>query len=321
MTVSLTRRRLLAAGCGAMAAPRASAQAAPRRKVVGLMTAGQGAKFLAPALAKHGWIEGRDVRYEVRQATYAMAAPALDAAAADLVRAGPDVIITTGAPFVMAMHRATRTIPIVCGGIHDPIDAGLARSLQQPGMNVTGLSFGLREAAVLQLGTLRALAPGLRKLVFLTVETDDTDRVAPSHAAAAERFKMTTELRKVAAPDAVEKTLATLQATDGVWLAQAPAGSSIEAIASEATTRRIPVHAMNSRQVRSGLLLSYWIAHADALGRVAALTDKVLRGVAPGTIPFELPDKTEFAFNRATARAIGLRVPDDILVRATEVFG
>jgi ABC-type uncharacterized transport system substrate-binding protein len=73
--------------------------------------------------------------------------------------------------------------------------------------------------------------------------------------------------------------------------------------------------------VRAGLLLSYWIVHSDPPGRVAMLVDKILRGADPGKIPFELPDKTSFALNRGTAKAIGLRVPDEILVRATEVFG
>jgi len=319
VTAGITRRRFLAAMGGAAAMPRSFAQAARRPKLVGLLIPGRGA-FLAPALAKLGWVEGRDVRYEIRRVAAETSAGDLDAAAHELLQARPDVLVAAGAPSVLALHRATRSIPIVCGGIHDPVDEGLARTIQQPGMNVTGLSYGLRESAVLQLGTLRALVPGLRRLVFVSAESDSST-VAPAHAAAAEQFALQAQMRRASEPDSVEKILATLQATDAAWLAQPPAGASIERIAGEAMRRRIAVHARNDEQVRAGLLLSYWIVHSDPVARIAALVDKVLRGADPGTIPFELPDKTQFAFNRATARAIGVRVPEDVLMRATEVFG
>lgn len=319
MIASRVRRRLLAAIGSLAAMPRAFAQPVRKRKTVGIMTSG-GSRFLARTLVKHGWVEDRDVRFELRKASHAMPPSELDAVAAGLVGAGCDVLVAQGAPFVLALHRATRSVPIVCAGIHDPVDAGLAHALQRPGMNVTGLSFGLREAAVLQLGTLRALVPGLRRVVFLTVETDDIG-VAPAHELAAKRFGFTTDVHRIAPSGTVEKTLAALQPTDAAWLAQAPAGASIERIAAEATRRRIAVHAMSRDMVRAGLLLSYWIVFSDLPARVAALVDKVLRGADPATIPFELPDRTEFALNRATARALGLAIPDDILLRATEVFG
>lgn len=319
MIASRARRRLLAAIVGAAAMPRTFAQAPRKQKTVGILTAG-GSRFLARTLVKRGWVEGRDVRFEVKRASYAMPPAQLDAAASGLVATGCDVLVAQGAPFVLALQRATRSIPIVCAGIHDPVDAGLARTLQRPGMNVTGLSFGLREAAVLQFGTLRALVPGLRRVVFLTVESDDIG-VAPAHEIAAKQFGLTTDVRRIAPDGAVEKALAALQPTDAAWLAQAPADASIERIAGAATKRRIAVHAMSRDMVRAGLLLSYWIVFSDLPARVAALVDKVLRGADPGTIPFELPDKTDFAFNRATARAIGAAIPDAILMRATEVFG
>lgn len=319
MIADPVRRRLLAAIGSVAAMPRALAQPARKPKTIGILTSG-GSRFLARALAQHGWVEGRDVRYEVRKASYAMPPAELDAAASGLVAGGCDVLVAQGAPFMLALHRATRSIPIVCAGIHDPVDAGLANTLQRPGMNVTGLSFGLREAAVLQFGTLRALVPGLRRVVFLTVEADDIG-VAPAHEVAAKQLGLTTEVRRIAPSGTVEKALAAMQPTDAVWLAQAQAGASIENIAGEATKRRLAVHAMGRDQVKAGLLLSYWIVFSDLPARVAALVDKVLRGANPATIPFELPDKTDFAFNRATARAIGAAIPDDILMRATEVFG
>ncbi len=316
-----SRRRALAALLAAAVAPRAMAQAPERTRTVGLLTMGQGAKFLSLAMAQHGWIEGKNLRFEVRR--IGKDAVGADALAVELVRSGVDVLVGQGVPLVLALHRATRTIPIVCGGISDPVAEGIARSLKEPGMNVTGLSWGLAEAAVLQLGAMRALLPRLKRMVFVAADGDRYGRPAPAHEAAARAIGVSAELVNVADGEAVGRVLASIHspATDAVWLAPLPPGVAVERVAADARSRRVAVHGMGEDDVRAGLLMSYWISHSDPLGRIAALVDKILRGADPGKIPFELPDKTSFTLNRGTAKAIGLRVPDEILMRATEVIG
>ncbi len=119
---------------------------------------------LAPMLAELGYREGTNLHIEVRVPNEDRGE--LDRAAAELVRSGADVLVAAGFPRVTALSRATRSIPIVSAGISDPVGAGVAKSLRRPGMNVTGLSWGLPEAAVLQVGTLRALLPRLERIVF-----------------------------------------------------------------------------------------------------------------------------------------------------------
>jgi len=318
MTPDLGRRSLVAGLLGAAAMPSALAQ--ERVRVVGLITMGQGAKFLSPAMAKHGWVEGRNLRFEVRQVTAQQ--EDIDAIAAGLAGSGVDVLVGSGAMLVLALQRATRTIPIVCGGIADPVEAGIAQSLQKPGMNVTGLSFGLRESAVLQLGALHRLVPGLKRVVFVTSEADAAGRVAGPHEDAARSQGISTEFSRVNDAAAVERAFLSLRpGSDAAWVALLPRGILPEQAADAALRRGIATHGLNPEQVRAGMLLSYWNIHSDQLGRIAALVDKVLRGIPPGTIPFELPDRTEFAINRATAKTLGIRLPDDMLVRATEVYG
>ena len=313
----MRRRPFLATLGAAVVAP--LALAADRVRVVGLLTAGSGSKYLAAAMAPHGWIEGRNVRYEVRRV--APEEGDLDPPAQELVRAGAEVLVGMGAPIVLALSRASRTLPIVCGGISDPVEAGLARSIREPGGNVTGLSFGLPEAAMLQLGTLKVLVPGLKRVVFVDAQGTFT-RPAPAHEAALRSFGFEGEVASVKSLKDIERALASLRSVaDAAWVAVPPKGVPAKDIAAAAIRRRIATHAMGSADVKEGMLLAYWIVHANPLERIAGVLDQVLRGAAPARIPFQLPDKTSLAINRATAKTLGLRVGEDLLVRATEVYG
>jgi putative ABC transport system substrate-binding protein len=313
------RRRFLAiaAACALASSVPARAQ---RVRAVGLLTPGSGSKYLAAALAQHGWSEGTNIRFEVRRA--ALDGSDADELAAQLVRAAPDVLVASTVPFVLALHRATRSIPIVCGGISDPVGEGVARTLQRPGMNVTGLSFGLPEAAVLQVGALRALVPRLTRLLFVTTKLDEGEKPAPAHEAAAKSAGISAELVEARDMDGVERVLKAMRpATEAAWIGILPRDAAAEHVAAAAVQRRIATHGIHPGWVRAGMLMSYWIVHADPLQRVAAIVDKVLRGADPGQIPFELPGTTQFAINRATATAIGLKIPEAILLRATETIG
>jgi putative ABC transport system substrate-binding protein len=318
--VSGARRRLVLASL-ACAVPGALAQPAARVRTLGLLTPGtRGASFLVPFLARHGWVEGSNLRIEVRRVR--PDGSDVNEGVAALLRASPDVVVASGAAFVLPLARATRTIPIVCAGISDPVTTGLALSLQRPGMNVTGLSFGLPEAAVLQVGTLKALVPGLKRLVFVDAAVEGRD-IAPEHVAAIRDAGLLAELEHVQdAPD-VERVFALLNRpeAEAAWIGLLPRDAPAAAVARLAIAKRIATHSLGDEGVRSGMLMSYWIAHSDQWARVAVILDKVLRGANPANIPFELPDKSEFVLNRATARALGLRIPPEILVRATEVVG
>jgi putative tryptophan/tyrosine transport system substrate-binding protein len=311
------RRRALAALL-AIALPARAFAAEPR--VVGMLMQGSGSRSLARAMAELGWAEGSGVRYLVRKAGPDGSSP--QRGATELIYAGAGALVGEGQPCVVALARATRTIPIVSAGISDPIGEGVAESLRRPGRNVTGLSYGLPEAALLQLAALRSILPGFKRLVFLVPMDYDRTRPAPEHEAAAAAAGIATELVRVADIRAFERTVAGLRpASDAAWVAVLPPGVTLETAAAVALKSRIATHSLGTEGVKAGLLMSYWLTYSDMPRRVAAILDKVLRGQDPAKIPFEMPDRTEFALNRSTAAALGLRIPEDTLLRATEVMG
>jgi putative ABC transport system substrate-binding protein len=172
------------------------------------------------------------------------------------------------------------------------------------------------------VGTLRALLPGLKRLIIVTSDADIHDRPLPAHDRAARAIGVSPELVKVKDMPHVAKLLASMRsASDAAWFALIPRDGSASQVAAAALARRIASHGMNAEEVRAGMLMSYWLEHSELLKHLTALIDKVLRGADPGSIPFQLPDKEQFALNRATAKALGIRIPDEILVRATEVIG
>jgi putative ABC transport system substrate-binding protein len=142
------------------------ALAADRLRTVGYLSGGSDGSDLAGALAREGRIEGRDVRFEIRVASDGKPAEATSAASS-LAHAAPDVMVTYGSVRTIALMRASRTIPIVCGGVGDPVAYGIARTLARPGHNVTGLSNNARGAMEMLAGLMRLALPRLERLVAI----------------------------------------------------------------------------------------------------------------------------------------------------------
>jgi putative ABC transport system substrate-binding protein len=298
------------------------ALAAPGSRTIGFLLEGEGfPRRLTARLAELGHDEGRTLRFEVRRVPVGASVAEIDAAARALAASGAEILLAWGAIHLPALHRATRTIPIVSMGVSNPVGLGLARSLGRPGGNVTGLSFGLEEVASLQIGTLKVLRPRLSRLVFVLAERDARLGISPEHAAAAAALGIETSLARVARMADLERAFSGIRdaPASAAWVAPMPDDVPLPAIASMAGRLRLATHSMSAEGVRAGLLCSYWITHADPNARVAATVDKILRGGRPSEIPFELPDKTTFALNRSTAVAIGASVDAAMLLRATEV--
>ena len=318
-----SRRRFVA---GLLAAPvmaRAQADARGPVRTLGFLTDGPGrpARLLS-RLAEHGHVEGRNFRFELRRVPVGASAAELERVAVEMVRAGADVLVASGVDHVSALRNATSRIPIVCGGVSNPVGLGLAESLGRPGKNVTGFSYGLPEAAVLQMGAMKAIRPRLKRLIFMVAEDDPKD-VGPEHGAAASAAGVVVELASMKSLKDVDRVFATIPdpGAGAAWIAPLPKDVPADQVAARAIRRRVATHAMGVEEVRSGLLMSYWLAHSEGGKRLASLIDKVLRGANPAQIPFELPDVAKLYINRATATAIGVHLSDDLLLRATEVVG
>ena len=293
-----------------------------RIRVVGYLLEGEGRpRRLAASLAELGYVEGKNLRFEIRGYPKDPRPEQIDQAARALASSGAEVLVSAGALAVTALHRATTKIPIVSGGVSNPVTLGLAKSLREPGGNVTGLSFGLEEVAVLQLGTLRAFRPGLKRVTFVISLNDPAD-ITPEHAKAAAGYGLTLDVVRIKDIDAADRVFRGMrERTDAAWIAPLPDALGTKQVAASAIRHRIATHGLHPTAVREGLLVCHGLATEDPQARVAVFVDKILRGANPATIPFELPDRTLFVINRATAAAIGVEIPEDLKLRATEIVG
>ena len=301
-------RRTLLATLGGLVAFGPAFAASP--KVVGLLGGPGFAQELAKLMAELGYVEGRDLRFEVRGAASVRGLPQ---AASELVGRRPDALVADG-PAVVALAAATQKIPIVCAGIPDPVGANIAESLRRPGRNVTGLSTGSTETAGLTFGLLKAMRPNVRRIAVLHSPRAPVEVQMRRHAEAAKAAGLEWILAPVVGADDVERALAPL-AGEAAWLAPIHTRGLVEEALAVAKKHRVATIGG-----ASGALMWYGREFSDAPRRVAAILDRVLKGTPPGEIPFELPDRPTFTLNRSTARAIGIEIPQDVLVRATEVI-
>jgi putative ABC transport system substrate-binding protein len=271
-------------------------------------------------LAQLGYVEDRNLRVIVRPVHVPPNETELDEAAKALVDSGAEVLVGYDTRAVLALHKATKRIPIVAGGVSNPVRLGLAKSLRTPGGNVTGLSFGLEESAMLQLKALRLLRPKLKHMMVLISPKDRF--VFPENEWAGKEIGVQAEDVVVDDLAAADRILASVRdpAAEAAWVDQFVPVPTQE-VAATAIKHRIATHGFTPQAVREGLLLSYWLHHPEAITRLASMIDKVLRGTDPGTLPFELPSAAELAINRNTARAIGVTIPEELTLRATEIVG
>ena len=319
-----SRRRLLAALLASPLAGRALAQESSPVRIVGYLMVGEGhPRRLSAGLGELGYVEGRNLRFEIRRMPESAMPADREKAVAALAGSGAEVLVASGDWNVVALHRATTRIPIVSAGVSNPVSLGLARSLRNPGMNVTGLSSGLEEAAVLQFGALRLMRPRLKRVVFVAFHLEDELKVAPEHVSAAERLGIATDVAVAKDLEEVERIFAAIRETavEAAWIDTPAAGVTAKQIAGSAVRHRLATHAIDASMVRDGLLFSFWLAQTDGAHRIAIIVDKILRGASPASIPFELPDKTELTINRATAAAIGVAIPEELKLRANAIVG
>lgn len=306
------RREFAAALAGVLLAPAALVQAGSV-KVVGYLSGGQGPETLAKTLAEHGHIVGRNLRIEIRIPPD-WEEPTLAKAAAELVALRPDALFAFLGNRVGALAAATSTIPIV-GAVPDPVGAGFAQSLRRPGRNITGISFGLPEAAEIVIGLFKAMRPGLKR-VGAVVGRGTAQQFRVTWYRDACRAAGLDWLDVLAGPgDDLPRALAPL-AGEATFIAPQRDPGFGPIVAAAATRLRI----MTMGEVAGGALMSYGLKHGNEQGRLGAILDRVLRGANPADIPFELPDRPSFALSRKVARAIGIEIAPEILLRATELI-
>jgi putative ABC transport system substrate-binding protein len=271
-------------------------------------------------LRELGWIEGRMVAIEYRWAEGRSERYA--EIAAEFVRLKVDVIVTVGSA-VLAAKQATSVIPIVFAVAVDPLGSGFVASLARPGGNVTGLSVQSSDLAGKRLEILRELLPGLRRLAIMANVGYAAAAVEMGEVQAAVRTlgldAATLEIRR--AEDIAPAFDALKGRADALYVCtDALVNANRMHINTLALAARLPTMHAPREFLEGGGLVSYGPDYADLFRRAAEFVDKILRGAKPGEIPVEQPTKFDLVINLTTAKALGLTIPETVLVRADEVI-
>jgi putative ABC transport system substrate-binding protein len=273
------------------------------------------------ALAGLGWTGGRNVRMDLRW--HGADSNRVEQLARELVGLQPDIIVTYGTTATVALQRETRTIPIVFAGAGDPVASGIVRRLDRPGGNITG--FANQEASLggKWLELLSEIAPGLKRAAIMF--NPDTAPVSymPSLETAARSLKVAPIIATVHSDADIEAAIIALGREPGGGLVVMPDVFMVvhrALIISAAARNNVPAVYSQSAFARDGGLLSYGPDQVDTSRRAATYVDRILRGAKPGELPVQLPTKFEIAVNLKIAKALGLTVPQSILLRADEVI-
>jgi len=248
----------------------------------------------------------------------------LDGLAVELAGPKPDVIVAVSEPAAIAAKRATTTIPIVMPICGDPIAAGLAVTLSHPGGNVTGLSQLKPEITPKYLELLREVQPKLRRTGLFFDETRASDKIALQELRQASNvIGVDLYLADARTPDRYAVAFETLvkNRIEGlIVLASAATYPHRQLIINLALRQRIPTISGLSEFARAGALMTYGPNQRAMFGRSASYIAKILQGTSPADLPIEQPTKFELIINLKTAKALGLTVPQSLLLRADHVI-
>jgi putative ABC transport system substrate-binding protein len=272
------------------------------------------------ALAALGLVDGRNIRLEVRLAEGDV--ERLPELAQSLVRAKASVILAFSDPSIRAAQQATSTIPII-GNSGDLVASGFIASLARPGGNTTGVSMLVTELDAKRLEILKGILPSGRRFALLS--TSATKAPAHQQAIADVAHVLGVELQTVDIPGRADlaPAFASLRA-EGVEAINVLSSPMLfgarEELGRLSMTHKLPAICEWREMAEAGCLASYGYRLSEGYAMLAALTDKMLKGVPPGQTPAQQPTRFELVINHKVARALGIEVPPAILARADEVI-
>ena len=325
------RSRALSAllALGLLAAPFAAQAQPPTPKParIGYVSLRSGPAHLEEAfrqgLRELGHVEGQNISVEYRWADWKPdRVPAL---AEELVRLKVDVIVSAGggSPTVRAVGKMVKTIPIVFLTGGDPVGTGLVASLGRPGGNLTGVSLLTSELNAKRLELLKQAVPGVSRVAVLVNPTRPTAGVVVGLEGAARALNVKLQVLEARDPQAIdgafaamkrERAGALLVANDPMFFAQR------ERIVGLAAKSRLPGIFEWREFAEAGGLLSYDTSLGDLYRQLATYVDKILKGARPADLPVEQPTKFELVINAKTAKALGLTIPQSLVLRADHVI-
>jgi len=304
------------------------AQQAERSVRVGILGAGTPAgtdrniQAFRQRLRELGWIEGQNLVLDLRFADNKY--DRLPGLAADIVALKPDVFFSVAAAATVAAAGATATIPIVFEMLGDALSLGIVSNLARPGRNVTGVSGFSPELGGKRLELIREIVPGARQVAVLS--NRDNPATAPIVRAietAAQRLPVQLDLVDVRTPDQLANAFKEMaQRRPGAFLlvADPMLFSQSQRVVEIAARYRLPGVYEQRLFVDQGGLISYGQFVDERFQQAAVYVDRILRGAKPADLPIERPTKFELVINLKTAKALGLTIPQSVLLRADEVI-
>ena len=326
----MDRRAFLAGAAALLAAPLAGeAQQAPKIARIGYLSpstpaaAAQNLTAFRQEVRELGHVEGKTFVLELR---YAEArAERLPDLARELVSLKVDVIITATDVAIAAVKRETQTIPIVMANSSDPVGAGFVASLARPGGNVTGLGMISLDLTGKRLELLKESVPRLSRVAFLWNPGVRGDTLQYKEAEGVARaLGLSLQSVEVVRAEDLDRAFSLIRDQRGQALTVAgpsPVTFSNRArIATLAQRNRLPSIYGGREFVDAGGLMSYGPSDRDLFRRAATYVDKILKGANPAELPVELPTKFELVINLKTAKALGLTIPQSVLLRADQVI-
>jgi putative ABC transport system substrate-binding protein len=322
-----TRRRLIIAlGAGALGIPFGT-PAQRRLSRIGFLGAisasayAQQVEGLRAGLRDAGYIEGKNLAIEFRWAEGRY--ERLPELAAELVRAGVQVTVTHGTPGTQAARKATSSVPIVIAIATDLVANGIVASLARPGGNVTGTTFFNGELGAKRLEMLKEVVPATTQAaVLVNPENPSAAMDLKTVEAAAGTLKVALqrmEVRDVGAIEGAIEAMAKSRSQAFVFFEDATLLANSARIAALAAKQRLPA-AGNREFAEAGGLIGYGVNFYETFRRAAYFVDRILKGAKAGDIPVEQASKFELVLNIKAAKALGIKVPQSVLVRADRVI-
>jgi putative ABC transport system substrate-binding protein len=310
----------------------ARAQQSPRKKipVVGLLwhagsqeEEGKYFKALVDGLASLGYVDGRTIKLEHRYPNEQY--DRFESYARELVQLRPDVLVGVTPPAALALQRTGTSISLIFLIVPDPVAAKLVQSLSRPGGNITGFSNVSTDLNAKRLQLFKDTVPDSKRIALLINPSNKvvTEKTIADMKAAASALKLEIELVEARDQSEFETAYRVIgrRPIDGLITAIDPLFFSGRArLAELAIQHRLPTMHVNGDAVESGFLMSYGTNHEAIFRRTPFYIDKILRGTSPEALPVEQPTMFELSVNLKTARAIGVRIPQTVMLQASRVF-
>jgi putative ABC transport system substrate-binding protein len=285
-----------------------------------------GSKYLIDALVKKmaefGWREGVNIEYASRHAEGVTGR--LEPLAAEIVAQRPDLILASTSSAAMAARKHTSSIPIVFSFVFDPVALGLVASLSRPGGNATGTTTRFEGLWGKRVQLLKEAIPSLRSVAVVYDPTDAEDTPTVHQIQSAAR-KLNVEVRQfpVKQEEDFRKVFSVIK--NAKVGAAMTGGSSLillyrKVVADLANEYGIPTFGVTEERCEAGMLISYGIDLVAQYVIAARFADRILRGARPEELPVEQPGVFQLCLNLNTAKRLGIKVPQSLLVRADRVI-